>query len=295
MKIKYTLPALILALFSLLNFSCNPDCDSYNAINATIDYGFKANGSQVLIRSQNIDFLKTRTIYLSKNAETASEDMELDYEHKEGLGLVVTLPADLEPDNAYNFLVEDPDCGGMIPLSSVNVVNDAFFTNQNPVWPSVPNILIPISPPSLPPGVVDAWFSPHDKKYCIWIKPKTEGTAELPSLVTGVVPFDGTPGNQTSMELHCSDPESIYHNNPVSGIIDQENNFISISIDRSSKGLGIENYWGTFISPDDLPDSCYKACNDEVKKRDHYMMLTSETTGQQMVLFRRDPNGQPDC
>jgi hypothetical protein len=98
------------------------------------------------------------------------------------------------------------------------------------------------------------------------------------------------------MELHCSDPTSIYHNNPVSGIIDQENNYISISIDRSSKGLGIENYWGTFISPDDLTESCHKACNDILKQRDHYMLLTSETTGQQMILFRRDPDiTQPEC
>jgi hypothetical protein len=294
MKIPNAFFLFILGIHLFNMTSCKPDCDSYTQINATVDYGFKANGSQVLIRSQNVDFLKTKTIFLAKSGATENTAVQSDY--KEGLGIVVTLPDDLEPNNAYHFLVEDPDCGGMIPLSSINVVNDAFFTNQNPVWPSVPNIIIPINPPSIPPAVVDAWFSPHDQKYCIWIKPSKDGSTELPTLVTGVVPFDGTPCNQTSMELHCMDPLSIYHNNPVSGIIDRENNYIYISIDRSSKGLGIENYWGTFIHSADLDPttSAYKACNDNLIDRSYFMLLTSETTGQQLVLFRRDP-AQPDC
>jgi hypothetical protein len=81
-----------------------------------------------------------------------------------------------------------------------------------------------------------------------------------------------------------------YHNNPVSGIIDKENNYVQIQIDRRNQDLDIEEFVGQFVDPSKLPDSEYRrggACDPDPNKsaQPNIMFLTSLQTGRQLILF----------
>ena len=82
--------------------------------------------------------------------------------------------------------------------------------------------------------------------------------------------------------------DRLYHANPVSGIIDKENNYIKIRIDRTLKGLGIEEMEGQFIDPDQLPAEYTEGgvCNGDGTSKPNIMLLTSLQTGRQMILWR---------
>ena len=122
-----------------------------------------------------------------------------------------------------------------------------------------------------------------------------DGTeVELPTLIpagspNGIGPVNGS----AELAVGCGGTAAVdrlYHNNPVSGIVDKENNIIRISIDRTSKNLGVEEFVGQFINPENLPAgtdfNIGGRCSSNGESKPNIMFLTSLQTGRQMILFR---------
>ena len=82
---------------------------------------------------------------------------------------------------------------------------------------------------------------------------------------------------------------------PVSGFIDRTSGFVSLSIDRSSKGLGVEKFEGTLMSPESVPaeDQVIGPCAPDVagQKAEFMIVANSKQTGRQLVIFLHDVVG----
>ena len=277
--------------------SCNPECESLPASNINLPEGPFLAGSELAMVSTPANFLEDRAIYLSMSSFDNAESMELASRFDRTSGTkIVQLPAQIS-DNA-SFWVDDPDCSGsLIPIDEATSLVDESFFVDNPLFvtPFPLLVIIPQALPSVPPGLVDAWFSPNNRDYCIWFDPRQDTLAdgeviELPSLVPGTEP-GRSPIMTGSVELAADcvpDANRLYHNNPVSGILDIENNYVSFEVDRTSKGLGVESYEGRFVVPGELPldYNIGGACTPDGKVRDKIMLVTSLKTGRQLILFR---------
>lgn len=300
--LKLKLRPLILVCLTIYLYSCNPECESFSTDNVQLPLGPFQADSEMLITSTPSNFLEGRTISIASPGATSSEIEELPSRFVQELGgTVITLP--IQVSSNISFFLDDPDCSGsVIPIGDpTSLVDESFFVD-NPffVTPTPPLIIIPSLPPNPPPAIVNAWFSPNNRDYCIWFNPTFDtldnGTVvELPALIPGLDPRGIGPG-PGSMELAvgCGGEPAVdrfYHANPVSGLIDKDNNVIRIQIDRTSKGLGVEEMEGQFIDASQLPDPDYRiggVCSLKLEEgqKPNIMFLTSIQTGRQMILFR---------
>ncbi|MCB0632255.1 MAG: hypothetical protein R2824_15570 [Saprospiraceae bacterium] len=283
--------------------ACNPECESIPASNIELPPGPYEKGAELAIFANPSELLKGRDFLLSvRNINTNNTStITLESRYEEGLeAAVVTLPDEINQD--ATFLINDPDCSGqLIPIGTQTSVVDASFFVDNPffITPTPPLIIIP-SPPINPPlKIINAWFSPNNRDYCIWFKPdEDEDGNEKPNLIPAIATSpmtitNGPPNGSAELAVGCGGnpaTDRFYHANPVSGIVDKENNYIRILIDRTSKGLGIEEMVGQFINPDMLPPntdySTGGRCNPDGSKKPNIMLLTSLQTGRQMILWR---------
>ena len=299
---KLSLQALLIIGIALCVLSCNPECESLPGNNIQLPPGPFQAGTEMLISSTPSNFLQGRSISISMaGADPTSAEMLPTRFVEELGGVVVTLPASIS--NNVSFFVNDPDCSGsVIPISDATSLVDETFFENNPffVTPAPPLIIIPTIPPAVPPAVVNAWFSPNNRDYCIWFNPTldtlADGTVrEFPTLIPlgdprGVGPVGGSAELAAGCDGMVDTGDRFYHFNGVSGVVDKENNVIRISIDRTSKGLGIEDYEGQFIDPAQLPDPEYAiggVCADDDSSQPNIMFLTSVQTKRQMILFRQ--------
>lgn len=292
---------LFAIIFGLSLQSCNPDCETVQTSNIVVPPGPYEQGTQLAISAQPAGVLDGRKLFVSfqnQDGSTSTTELRSDFNQELG-GTIVEIP---EATNSnLQFLVEDPDCGNLVPIGTSSRVVDASFFVDNPffVTPIPPLVIIPSPPVAPPPAVVNAWFSPNNRDYCIWFNPTFEtlpdGTEiELPTLIPAGSPNGIGPANgSVELAVGCSGTaaeDRIYHNNPVSGIIDKENNYIRIVIDRTSKNLGTEEFEGQFINPDNLPAgtdfNIGGTCSADGTSKPNIMFLTSLKTGRQMILFR---------
>lgn len=293
----------VFGLFSLALgiYSCNPDCQSSPSTNVFVPPGPFEAGTELAISSSPANFIQGRKLLISVDGTLGSDIQELDSRFEEDLGAaIVQIPEELTTN--ATILMDDPDCSGnLIPLGDATSLVDGSFFVDNPffITPTPPLIIIPAPPINPPPAIVNAWFSPNNRDYCIWFNPTLDTLAngtvvEYPALIPagskrGIGPKKGS----VELAVNCfgaNDPADnrFYHDNPVSGIVDKENNFIHIFIDRTSKNLGIEEFNGKFINPEVLPEdyAIGGACQPDNKGRPNFMFLTSVQTGRQVILFR---------
>lgn len=305
------LSLLTLAFVLPLFFACNPDCENYARISAEITPNVRMPGDQIMVKTSPAEFLRNRELFIEKvvNGELIiDETTKLTSEFVEmptAMGRVATLPMDVEGNR--NIYIRDNDCGGFIPLNNVTVASADFIASNQSLFisPAAPQIVIPTLPTVPPVNIINTWFSPNNRDYCIWIVPEllwdqTTGCyTEGPNLVPGNVEIGpGTP-NSGSWELPAGcgvDPNAgLYTANPVSGFIDRNSGFVSLSIDRTSKGLGIEQFEGSLMSPSSVPepDRIVGACApDSGGQLAEYMIVAnSKETGRQLVIFLFDVVG----
>ncbi len=300
--IKTRTPLLLFVSLMGMLFSCNPDCETYAGIDAEIDTTVKPASSEMLIKTQPINFLADRDIYLQRSVAGRSENIPLETRFIADIGIIATLPDDVLGD--VSLFVEDPDCGGQIPLSNLSVKEESFFSH-NPLYitPAPPLIVIPSPPVAPPANIFNAWFSPNNPEYCIWFQPDSifvpDGSGgmvkeESVQLVPGDPTTPPMVGNGSSLEFSAgcngSTDDDLFHNNPVTGVIDKFNNFIQFEIDRTEKGLGKETFIGEFIDYSQLPGgySISSPCGHDNQEKRTFMLITSQTTGRQLILFRNE-------
>ena len=300
--IQKTIFALIVFSSAML-LSCNPDCDSSTGGNISIDSGsviLEGRENEVLLKSTPANFLRGRKVFIDDPIAGPPELMEVSSEFNPDLdGLIVTIPEEAAAVSTPNMYVDDPDCSSNVlfvdPLSIRS--EEFFFTSDAFVVPPVPIIIIPAPAVTPPVAVTNAWVTPYDRAYCIWFVPlKDENGGESPQLQV----FDpetedvfGPPGITGSREFIVCDQapkRDKSHGNPVSGIIDKEANFIQIQIDRTRKGAGIEEFTGMFIEPMNIPDNdAWRnggGCKANENRKTEFMLLTSLSTGQQLMMVK---------
>ena len=313
MKAKSIIYLLLPSLFLL--FSCNPDCENYAGVQARITPNNRLPGEQILVTTSPANFLANRELYIEKtiNGELmVNESTRLESEFiAEIKGRIATLPMDV--DGNRNLYIEDRDCGGFIPLSAVNVVDEAYIAANQALFitPPRPQIIIPTIPTTSPTNLINTWFSPDNRDYCIWIVPELikqpEGCyRESMRLTPGNRSIGpGTPmSGSWELSTNCDGNADTkpYHGNPVTeGVIDTLSGYVRITIDRTPNGLPVETYEGTLIEPTskglsaedrtvtNLPSDCDPSDNAYPTKR--MLILTSQTSGHQIVLFRQNLHG----
>ncbi len=310
MKAKPTAYFVFLNIIFLL--SCNPDCENYARVEATITPSIRLPGEQILVSTSPADFLAGRDLFIEK---LVNGELKIDGSTKlvseyvaEARGRIATLPMDV--DGNRNLYIEDRDCGGFIPLNSVNVVDETFLVANQALFitPPRPQIIIPTIPTSSPTNLVNTWFSPDNRDYCIWIVPEfieqsggcyAEGMRLTPGNLS-VGP--GTPESGSwELSANCNGDNITkpYHGNPVTeGVIDTISGYVRITIDRTPNGLPVETYEGTLIMPTsrgvsandrtvtNLPADC--GPSGEGNQAKLMIVMTSTLTGHQIVIFRQD-------
>ena len=302
MKNLLTIVSCLVALF-LVGTSCNPECETLISSNIQAPLGPYAEDTQIAISAAPPEILEGRSISLSaRDDNNRNSTLQLTSRFESRLGaLIVDIPVGAM-SNA-TLLIDDPDCSGqMIPIGNPTEVVDPAFFVDNPLFvsPVPPIIIIPTPPVVVPTNVVNAWFSPNNRDYCIWFNPVildtlpdgtvVEGTALIPAgSPSGIGPKKGSVELAAGCSGNLARTDRFYHDNPVSGIVDKKNNFIRIRIDRTSKGLGIEEYEGEFISPEEVPIEFSEGgiCSPNGDKEPFFMFLTSTSTGRQLILFRQ--------
>jgi hypothetical protein len=290
----------LLALASLLLYTCNPECTTYTVVEATVEPELRFPGEEILVKTNPSDFLKNRELFMENSADNSAGVLQIasDFDLQLG-GRIATLDTNLTNTGIQQLYVQDDDCGGLISLESLNVV-DETFSNFNPslfVTPS-PSIIIippPISPN--PTNIVNTWFSPEDHNYCIWFVPQMDTTFIGSSIIDCIAEgIDLVPGNiaeeSGSRELSC-EGTGIGHNNPVTGFIDKTSGQVSFTINREAKGLGVEKFVGRLVEPNSLPPDYVTNggfCEENPSSQPIIMMVVkSELTGRTLVLYRENP------
>ncbi len=277
---------LILMGCSVMWIQCNPSCDS--PFTLQVHSSANAIGSEVLLRTSNpgfLDQLEGRSVFVD-NKVVDDEDLRF----VPDFGLIVKMPEELSGNASIS--IEDNDCGSL--AVRVNMMQESFFAN-NPefIVPSPPRIVIPSLPQIFPADITNAWVSPQDPDYCLWFGPYKLYHFEK----DGKILFTDTTNIVAagSFELSaCGNTDAYYHNNPFFGIVDTLNNYIEVTVDRSTKksvsGLAKETFVGQFIDVDATnysqgpTDPCEH--NGDTEKKVHMMWLVSKETGRQLILYK---------
>lgn len=311
MKRQFNLLLVVIAVLWVLP-SCNPDCESASRANISMTPTTLLPESEFLLQSNPPDFLRDREILIDDPADNG-ELIPIEAEFNDQLnGVIAALPR--QADANTPIYVEDPDCSGsFIYVNDLQIRPEGFFFSSDLfLVPPIPIVIVPAPVPPPPLNITNAWISPYDREYCIWFVPKIDTVdgevIELPELRPHVdgefgPTVDGTILQGSREFVVPCDPDNprtvadpLVNINPVSGIIDKKNNFISITIDRTAKGLKAEHFSGVFIDPDDgrVPVELDwrnrgPCATDATSEADLFMLLTSSETGQQLLMVKALP------
>lgn len=279
--------------------ACTPDCSTPLTSNIVLPPGpFQAN-TEIAITANPTSLIQEREFHLSVRKNNQIEISLLDSRFEKALDAAILMMPE-EVHSSANILMSDPDCtGNLVPIGASTSIQSKSFFVDNPffITPAPPLIVIPSSPPSIPGNIVNDWFSPNNRRYCIWFKPELDDNGnELNTIKKGFFDADGNRKGSWELAAGCDNIEGtgeLNHLNPITGIVDKENNLISIRIDRTSKNLGFEDFEGFFVDPNQMPAGTdYNIggiCNAvNGRSMPKLMYLVSQTTRRQLLLWRND-------
>jgi hypothetical protein len=269
--------------------SCNPECTSLGSL--TIFPEFNPPGYQVVIKASPLSSLKNRKVFFGKTqAQTVFNDT---------MGLIVTIPEGV--NGKTTLRVEDDDC---IEYRDFEVVDkDNLKSIFGYVSPIIPEIIIPSLPPSYPTSIDRAWVSPINTDYCLWFGRKKDSLLIDPASKKFKYFYSLNGGSFE--KTACSgglvnDQNKIYSLNPIYGYYDTTlvTTKLFFTIDRTSRGAGLEEYVGEFI---DIKKTSYNkltfpksgGCGkdpdvkpDMITGDKHLLLVTSKKTGRQTIVFQ---------
>ena len=295
------------------------NCEILAQVQTEISPKILVPGQEILIRTTPENFIQNRELYVQKSVNgklMIDENTPISSEFSaEAGGRIATIPRDAIGNT--DIFIRDKQCGGFVSLQTVQVADQVFMDNNLAFFasPATSSIILPSPPSIVPTNISNTWFSPVNRNYCIWFVPQKElvdinnsGDScfkEKSVLQPGDVSVG--PDNQPasgSWEIKTPGCESedplafLYDGNPLTGgVIDTLSGYVSFEIDRTSKGLGKERYEGSLIDPSktDMPDNfkIVGACEPESAQQQAKLMMvvTSELTGRQLILFRFDLKG----
>jgi hypothetical protein len=274
---------LALCMASIAHYQCNPAC--INLTNVRTNSSLAPAGYEILITADQTEDLRGRGVRFGSTQATDSRFID-------GLGLAVKVPLGISSPVA--IMIDDPDCGDVMVSDQFALANSiqSSFGTANYVFPMPPEIVIPNPPITLPTSIDNAWFQPDNAEYCIWIKALRIVKAPGDTLVTTQIDPAQSEELSTCLAKNLQVPVPNYHKNPVSGVFDIKNNYIRFIIDRTSKGLGYEEFEGTLIEKSMSPYATKTKgpflCGTqptEVPLGNAALLVTSLTTGRQLILI----------
>lgn len=285
---KAMINRLSIAFFSLLiivaNYHCNPDCDSLPGL--SISTAENPTGYEVLIRTNPPTALQGRKVYFDDVLAEKSRFID-------GMGLAVTVPDGVDPGKV-EMKIEDPDCLDFVALDFNVTTADFFQNNPDYVFPPLPEIIIPMLPTDFPPSIENAWLSPQNLDYCLWFKFVPDSDGNCTQTLNPLTSFE---------QSTCGTSGVLYEANHMSGFMDSRN-ILHLSIERANGSL--EEFEGQLINPNDAPEQyrawnstgadCISGLPSQYKKRSHMMLLTSKSTGRQLLIYQQEiPDVPVDC
>jgi hypothetical protein len=281
-NIKYFYFAVIWFSF----YSCNPNCENITGLYFA-EHPYVEEG-EILIKASNVNTLRNRNVFF--NEVLAEKTTFVD-----DLGLIAKMPQGVTGDNV-TLRIQDQDCADFVSFS-LNVKSEGFFVgNPDFVPPAPPQIIIAVPNPPLPPSINNAWISPNNTDYCIWFVVLDVPGSPGNFIISPITGANGKQSEELSVDqLVCGSPPrqetEYYHKNPVYGMINTNDNLIQFWIDRSSKGLGIEEFEGKFIDINDTPynDDRTPGCKPWNETKLHMMMVTSKQTNLSLLLYQQLP------
>ncbi|MEP7269292.1 MAG: hypothetical protein ABI844_16855 [Saprospiraceae bacterium] len=287
MKLKLLLLSIVIASF-IFN-SCNPSCEPLLGLEVMPNVGTP--GTEVLIRATPLESLLQSDISISFGNKPV-----LNMKFHPNLGLVVTIPEGVSGQT--DLIIASPDCKEKLNFNSVET--SFFEANKSFIPPSIPQILIPISPlPAFPPSLENAWLHPEMTDYCIWFKFLKDPKGKCTSSIDPTQSFEQSTCNGSNTAL-------LYNKNPIFGVLDKDKNLVHFWIDRTKSlngNLGVEEFIGSFINVNDTPYKQWQllACTPAPmwkRERNHMILATSTSTHRQLLIYQQaflDSNFGIDC
>lgn len=275
----------VIYAFALFFAACNPQCDPVG--NIKISSNNNPVGYEVLIQATPASILQDKTIAFGNVVVPDSLKRFVP-----DVGLIVKVPQGVSGNTQLK--IEDPDCSDVVALDFT--VNSVGFYNKNPnfIAPILPDIIIPTFVNFYPASINRAWVSPMNTDYCLWFgvdtikkaNPVTRDTITTYSLFGGSF-------EKSSCGGLANDPNKIYATNLIYGYYDATATprKLYFFVDRTKKGLGIEEYIGEFI---DIKATNYNKtgfpaignCGKPVADvKGDMLLITSRTTGRQTVVY----------
>jgi hypothetical protein len=261
-QMKNAIYGLGLLLFIVGLYSCNPECTSLQGLRVFPSDG-NLPGYEIIIQADPLSSLRG-------GQKVFFNSIEVNTRFVNDFGLIATVPDGVQGISQLRII--DPDCEQVLDF-------DALSDYPGFTIPSPPQIVIPVPPVVFPADITKAWISPQDGDYCLWFGSYQQYFIETAPGDTTF--FDTNIIDENSWEFSTSqDPDAWYHVNPVTGIVDTAANEIRITIDRTSKSLGKEEFIGKFVNIADIEPGLAG------QGKLHLMWLTSQKTGRQLLVFK---------
>jgi hypothetical protein len=280
-----TLPFFIVfALLALTHLACNPECESLQAVRVSSDA--TPAGYEILITAVPLDGLR--------NKKVSFGNIIAESVFHENFGLVAKVPEGVNGD--LELRIEDPDCLDFIRIP-FKVADESYFQNNlNYVPPMPPFIVIPTVNINPPQFVNNAWLCPENPDYCLWFQMVEDADGKETKHINPTESAE----QATCPCLRSSDLP--FAQNRIFGIVDKENNYIEITIDRTHINGGYEKFTGGFIDFNqvegysigwDTTVTCFNVCQFpagvNTGTEGHMMLLTSQKTGRQLSVYQKKP------
>lgn len=224
MRVLLTIILALLALTSCKNAEQGPACTEPLSIRSVTPPANPA-GYELLIQGEGLNDAEVEVFF--------GDGIPAPAEWREELQGLVTLVPQALP--SFTELVVRQ--GGCTARTSFEVYGD--FPADVPS--NLSQIVVPVPPASIPPSLQNAWFNAADLAHAIFLVPDSENPGQW---VAGQAPCP----DACSTEFH-DDPDSPFSGNPISGTYDTNTLAVTLFIDRTANGLGVDTLEGQFIDP----------------------------------------------
>jgi hypothetical protein len=270
--------------FTCLFMNCNPQCDAVYGLRVldTINPA----GYQIRITAQPVTALKGKRIYFG-DIEVPEKDKILTQDM-----MIIKIPNEVKLGKT-NLKVVDPDCQNVIDIDYSIVNKDDFNNNPNFIPPVLPEIIIPTFNLNYPTSIDRAWVSPINTDYILWFGVKKDTFYPNPSDKTKFkinYLLNGGSFEKTCTAGITFEPTKLYGVNPIYGYYDFEASprRLYFSVDRTKRGLGIEEYIGEFITKTttSYTQSSFVTPCKTADLTGYTILVTSKKTGRQTVVFQ---------